>query len=148
MYIYMYAFCKYYYLLCTDILDELKIGSLQSELHSEKLQRVLESNEKHLDGKMDDLMKKVDQATMGYVNLMQTVKMVNSSIMSVTEEIVQIKLKQEHLLLQQNEMHKAQHQLVSRQDQLFSKQDQIQSTLADDRMPTLSKLSTVAWPST
>ena len=58
MCIYMYAFCKYYYLLCTAVLDELKIGSLQSELHSEKLQRVLLSKEKCLDGKMDDLMKK------------------------------------------------------------------------------------------
>jgi len=82
---------------------------------------------------------------MGYVNLMQTVNMINSSIMSVKEEI---QLKQEHLLLQQNEMHKAQHQLVRRQDQLFSKQDQIQSTLADNQMSTPSKSSTVAWPST
>jgi len=121
---------------------------LQSELNSEKLQRLLEANEKRLDSKMDDLMKKVDQATMSYVHLLQNVNIINTSVVSLKDEIVQIKSKQEHLILQQNEMQKAQNLLVSRQDQLFSKQDQIQSTLADDRMSTPSKSSTVAWPST
>ena len=96
-----------------------KIGFLQSELHSKKLQRLLETNEKHLDGKMDDLMKKVDQATMSYVHLLQSVNMINTSVISLKDKIVQIKSKQEHLILQQSEMQKAQHQLVSRQDQLF-----------------------------
>lgn len=93
---------------------------------------------------MDDIAKKVDHSTMNYLQLLQTV---NINIFNLKDEMIQIKSKQEYMSMQQNEIQKAQQQIVNRQNQLFCKQDQVQSTLADDKVHTPSKVLTVAWPS-
>ena len=115
-------------------MDEFKIGNLQSQLQSEKQQRLMDAIERSVNAKMDDTAKKVDQSTTNYLQMLEKV---NTNISNLKDAMIQIKSKQENMFMQQNEIQKAQHQLVNRQNQLFCKQDQIQSTLADEKMHTL-----------
>ena len=54
-------------------MDEFKIGTLQLQLQSEKQQRLMDVIERNINAKMDDIAKKVDQSTMNYLQLLQTV---------------------------------------------------------------------------